>query len=171
MKLTNYCGIDVGKNGGLAVIQGGDMFLHKIPLIGKIVDLHELHNIIRSFTVDYGPHIVCLEDVSSIPGSSAGSNFAFGENKGQLEGLLAGMGASYQKVPPKTWQKVCWEGVPIQKKSCGKKNDTKLTSLIAAKRLFPGETFLASSRSTVPHDGLIDAALIAKYAQIKYGSR
>jgi hypothetical protein len=169
--MINSIALDPGKSGGIAIIKSsGELQMFTIPLIGKIVDLHSMFVIIREL-VELGPHIVCLEDVSSIPGASAGSNFAFGENKGHIEGLLVGMGASYQKVSPKAWQKVCWEGVPLMKKACGKKNDTKAMSLVAAKRLFPGETFLATSRSSVPHDGLVDAALIAKYGQIKYGKQ
>lgn len=164
-----YIGIDVGKSGGIACIDdSGELTLYKIPLIGKEVDLNAMFSLLSVLTA-YGSHIVCMEDVTPIQGSSSGSNFVFGENKGHIEGLLVGMSASYQKVAPKTWQKACWEGVKVQKKSCGKKNDTKATSLIAAKRLFPTESFLATERSSVPHDGLVDAALIAKYAQIKYG--
>lgn len=167
--MINSIGIDPGKSGGICLInEAGDLYTFKIPMIGKLVDLHEMAVIIRNCAA-LKNHMFCLEDVSSIPGASAGSNFAFGENKGHIEGLLVGMGASYQKVAPKAWQKVCWEGVPLMKKSCGKKNDTKAMSLVAAKRLFPGESFLASARSSVPHDGLVDAALIAKYGQIKYG--
>lgn len=164
-----FIGIDPGKSGGMVaidVIENKEWFF-TIPLIGKLMNLHDLGNMISIYTSE--PHLFLLEDVYSIPGASAGSNFAFGENKGHIEGLLVGMGASYQKVAPKAWQKVCWEGVPMMKKSCGKKNDTKAMSLVAAKRLFPGESFLASARSSVPHDGLVDAALIAKYGQIKYG--
>jgi hypothetical protein len=167
-----FCGIDPGKTGGITFIHDGHIQMYTIPLIGKLVDLHEMYNILYAHLIQDGEsHIACLEDVSSIPGASAGSNFAFGENKGHIEGLLVGMGASYQKVAPKAWQKVCWEGVPLMKKPCkgGEKNDTKAMSLVAAKRLFPGESFLASARSSVPHDGLVDAALIAKYGQIKYG--
>ena len=64
-------------------------------------------------------------------------------------------------VVPQTWQKVCWEGVP-------KQDNTKATSLLAARRLFPAEKFLATQKSSVPHDGLVDAALLAKYMEIKY---
>jgi hypothetical protein len=160
-----YLGIDVGKSGGIAIIYDNKLILHTIPLIGKQVDLHTMFRIIKHYvSVD---HIVAMEDVTSLQGVGAKQNFNFGENKGQIEGLLVGMSASYQKVAPKAWQKVIWEGVPIQKKANGS-NDTKATSLLSARRLFPNETFLATPRSSVPHDGLIDAALIAKYLQIKY---
>lgn len=166
----NFIGIDIGKNGGVACIDTeGVLHLHRIPLIGKEVDLTQLFLIIKGhIEMHQLSHIVAMEDVTSLQGVGAKQNFSFGENKGQIHGLLVGMNASYQKVAPKKWQSVCWEGVTIQKKPGGKTNDTKATSLIAAKRLFPGETFLASGRSSVPHDGLIDAALIAKYLQIKY---
>lgn len=48
------------------------------------------------------------------------------------------------------------------------KVDTKATSLLAAKRLFPEETFLATTRSKVPHDGIVDAVLIGLYCVRKF---
>lgn len=48
------------------------------------------------------------------------------------------------------------------------KVDTKATSLLAAKRLFPDETFLATQRSKVPHDGIVDAVLIGLYCVRKF---
>jgi len=38
--------------------------------------------------------------------------------------------------------------------------------LLKARQLWPDETWLASPRCTKPHDGMIDAALIAEYARI-----
>lgn len=48
----------------------------------------------------------------------------------------------------------------------GAKGDTKPRALAKALQLWPGETFLASERCRVPHDGMIDAALIAEYGRI-----
>ena len=45
------------------------------------------------------------------------------------------------------------------------KVDTKATSLTAAKRLWPGDGFLASPKSKVAHDGIVDAMLIAEAAR------
>ena len=84
------------------------------------------------------------------------------EIKGIKQGILVAMEVQYIMVAPKTWQATAWSGVPVQKKSTGK-NDTKATSLLAARRLFPSETFLATERSKVAHDGLVDAALIAHH--------
>jgi hypothetical protein len=162
-----YIGIDIGKNGGVALIdEESNLSMFTIPKIGKEVDLHELKSILEK--VASGLSIVAMENVKALQKVGSTQSFNFGENKGQIEGLLVGLNIRYVKVLPTTWQKVCWEGVPIQKKPGKTSNDTKAMSLIAAKRLFPGEKFLATERSSVPHDGLVDASLIAKYLQIKY---
>lgn len=157
----NYIGIDPGKSGGIAVLNDeGNLTLFPIPKIGTLVDLKAIDLFIGMHTV--GEHICLLEDVHSLPGMSAKSNFVFGENKGQWQGMLTSNHVSYQEVTPKAWQKVAWQGVPVMKKP-NKKTDTKAMSLTAAKRLFPNESFLATERSSVPHDGLVDAALMAYY--------
>mgnify|MGYP003601740295 CR=1 FL=1 len=167
--MTTYIGIDPGKTGGVAaILPDGSLELHTIPLIGKEVDKQALSQIIGSYTK--GPHIFVLEDVHAIPGTSAGTNFAFGNIKGMKEGLLIAHKAVHVLVAPKTWQKTLWMGIPVQKKAAGG-NDTKATSLLSARRWFPTESFLSTSRSSVPHDGLVDAALMAKFAEITYGKK
>jgi hypothetical protein len=57
------------------------------------------------------------------------------------------------------WQKVMLPG-------CAK-GDTKPAALARARQLWPAESWLASPRCSKPHDGMIDAALIAEYGRIK----
>jgi hypothetical protein len=45
------------------------------------------------------------------------------------------------------------------------KGQTKPAALSKARQLWPGETWLATARSSKPHEGLIDAALIAEWAR------
>lgn len=180
-----YIGIDVGKSGGIAVIQDNKLSLYCIPTIKKEVDIDELDKLLFEFKYDIDKEdfidahdcMCVIEDVHSIFGSSAKSNFAFGWIAGILEGLLTANRIPFIKVAPKEWQKEAWRGVSPIKINTGKKLksgepkykiDTKATSLIAAKRLFPNETFLATERSKVPHDGLVDAALMAFYCKMKY---
>jgi len=40
---------------------------------------------------------------------------------------------------------------------------TKVLALAKANELAPDETWLASKRCTTPHDGMVDAFLIARY--------
>lgn len=152
--------VDPGQNGGIALIDHeGAMFVRPMPTAGGRIDIHQLSDLITEH-----PEIrhVFIEDVHAIFGASAGNTFSFGHGLGLIEGCLIAKRLPYTKVPPKVWQKVMFQGVkPIHKKVKGKKKiDCKAMALIAAKRLFPSESFLATERSKVPHDGMVDAALI-----------
>ena len=63
----------------------------------------------------------------------------------------------WERITPQAWQKVMLPGC--------KKGDTKPAALRAAKSIWPHESWLATKRSKVPHDGLVDAALIAEYCR------
>lgn len=171
-----YIGFDVGKNGGIAKISpDGKVEVQIMPLIGKgkgsEIDKKEIANWLGG--MDKSQVVVVIEDVHSIFGTSAGSNFQFGRALGILEGLIEGLQLQYVKVSPKTWQAVCFEGVPVIKKP-GKKEtgrgslDTKAMALVAAQRLYPKVDLRRSLKAEKPHDGIIDALLMAHFARLKY---
>jgi len=54
-----------------------------------------------------------------------------------------------------------WQDVELGKRLA--KGQTKVKALAVANNLWPEEDWLATSRSRIPHDGMIDAALIAHY--------
>ena len=173
-----YIGIDPGSSGGVAYIdtEKNKHAAIKMPVIKSVFDLNEFSKIMRRLLSTDHHHVV-MEDVHSIFGMSAKSNFSFGKNVGNIEGVLASFSAKYTKVTPKVWQAEMWQGINIVKINTGKKTksgnvkyktDTKATSLLAAKRLFPEDDFLASERSSKPHDGIIDALLMAEYAKRKF---
>ena len=168
-----YCGIDVGKAGGLAFLyEDGKLDVHKIPLIADNISITDVNQIIEEYIIDSDGHLICaVEDVHSIFGSSAKSNFQFGRSLGIIEGLVSARRLQWIKVAPKEWQKVSWQGIPIVRKPSDRPGkdgpiDTKAVSLLASKRLFPNESFIPTPRSKKPHDGLIDAALIAYYLKV-----
>jgi len=169
-ELKWYIGIDPGKKGGIfALCENGDYEYIRTPLIGgKVMNIKEAMKFILKFK-DNG-HFA-LELVSSVKGSSAGSNFSFGRNFGQWEGILEALFVKFTEIRPKEWQKISWEGVPIIKKSGGKENNTKATSKIASQRLFPEEEFLATERSSVAHEGVMDGALIAYALKCKLAGK
>lgn len=115
------------------------------------------------------------EDVHALFGSSAKGTFEFGDANGSLRTVLQLLGelrsdcrVRLLTANPKIWQKKAWkpEHIRFQDEvdTLGrKKKDTKATSLAAAKDLFPGVSFVPR-RAKLPHDGLVDAALIAYYA-------
>ena len=159
-----FVGFDPGKKGGIVMMDSNLNIVskHIMPMIGKEYDIQELKNILTN----EGHEIVhlAIENVHAIQGRIGNSsNFNFGMGKGILMGISAGLGIPYTLVNPKAWQKIAWEGVT-------KQSDNKKTSLVAAKRVFPNESFIATSRSRVPHDGLVDAALIAYYIALKFKS-
>lgn len=159
--------IDPGANGGIAVFDDGELTsLHTIPRVKDKIDYNALaFTIINLITEEFCNTTVVLEEVHSVFGSSAKSNFSFGHINGVILGLIVSTGRPYVLVQPKEWQKVVWTNQDkVYKPGKAKKTtDTKATSLLAAKRLFPKTDFRATSRSTTSHDGLIDAALIGKW--------
>lgn len=165
-KQTVYLGIDVGKSGALVAIDDNNniVFKAKVPQIKDKTDLPTLFSYFEDLNEKYNV-VAVIEDVHSVFESSKKSNFVFGEIKGIKLGILISMRIPYAPVQPKEWQSFAW--IPSDKvKKTGKSSiDTKATSLLAAKRLFPRENFLATERSSVPHDGIVDAALMALYCK------
>lgn len=168
-----YVGIDVGGNGGVFAFTDTGMILIKeaIPQIkgGGGVDYRKLATILKNIKgkafIDT-EITVGIEDVHSLYGMSAKSNFSFGHIKGVKIGMLEILGYDYTLVAPKTWQKLIWKDSDIVLKDTGKGKNTKATSLNAAVRIFPDVDFRKSSRATKPHDGIFDAALIAEYMRL-----
>lgn len=151
-------GIDPGLSGGIVMLDDNKQIYFKIvmPVKDGEINSNALKSIMQELTDK--DHIV-IEDVHSIFGASAKSNFMFGKVCGIIQALANTTPATVTLVPPKAWQKKIWEASDIILKN-GKK-DTKKTSLAAATRLAPNVDFRKSERSKIPHDGIVDAYLIA----------
>jgi hypothetical protein len=185
-------GIDIGQNGATAVFLDGkiqEYFLFP-KKEDETLDVTAYSNKLMDICskADTSDIFVVMEDLHSVYGSSAGSNFTFGWNCGATEAVVAVLGIPYKTVQPKVWQKEMWKGVEIVKEisyhkkkkgqpaepkknkdgSIKTKTDTKATSLVAAQQLFPGELFRKSERAKTPHDGIVDAVLMGEYANRKF---
>lgn len=159
-----YIGIDPGADGGIACLhENGDLSLHTMPKIGKEVDLNALYLLLKK----YEDGFFGLENIRPFPGMASSAMGKMMWIKGVKHGIIVSLMVPHELVEAKTWQGVVEKGIPLLKKSNGKR-DTKGMALLAAKRLFPTETFLATPRSSKPHDGLVDAALIAYYLKMKH---
>lgn len=170
----NYGGIDPGKHGGIAILtKNGGLVKSPFPLVGKSgkqeLDLKSLAEYFRTIKINFPDIIFVMEEVHSLFGMSAGTNFTFGWNNGLLIGMLHAMNLPYTLVQPKKWQAEIWTNSDkVLHTVKGKtKTDTKATSSKAAARLYPGVDFTPTARSTKDHDGIVDAALLAKFAQQK----
>jgi hypothetical protein len=76
---------------------------------------------------------------------------------GAIRGVLESRGIRHHRIAPQTWQKAMLGKV--------EKGQTKPAALARARQLWPDEKWLATPRSTKPHEGQIDAALIAEYGR------
>jgi len=179
--MSLICGIDPGKNGGIAFYDtdSKEISLYEIPKVGNQVNMRQLTEIFDT-AWDYEHSHFIMEEVHAIFGSSAKSTFNFGWIFGLLEGIIVGNEHAYSMVKPKDWQKVIFEGIPIirkpSKKMRGKDKktgkmktktvqgspDTKKMAILAVQRLFP---HLDIAKKKKPHDGLVDALLLAEYGR------
>ena len=164
--MKHYLGIDPGKQGAFIVLNEDSEIVELIPmpLLGKEYDKQEIRNIIRSRQFQK----VALENPSVIFGAAKSAVASLMHCVGLIEGILIGTEAPYILVQPKEWQKECWKHVKVQKKSDGKTNDTKATSILAATNLWQSTNFKITNKggkSINYNDGMIDAALLAEYAR------
>lgn len=165
-----YVGIDVGAKGGIALLGEAGNVLHLRPMpsmCGKFniaMTLAALREIDEQAQLHspLGVRLCILEHVGAFPGQGVSSMFSFGYNAGAIEGCISALAWPYQLVRPQLWQKMMHVGIHSAV-------DPKVKSLMAARRLFPKESFLASSRSIKPHDGIVDAVLMAEYARRIHG--
>lgn len=161
-----FIGVDAGLDGAAVAIddRGKIIFQHVMPTLGKEkrqLSLVGLHAIFRSFAECLIPiDSCCLEFVASRPGMGAPSVFKFGRTYGATEALLIANSIPYTLVTPKVWTREMHQGI--------EGDEPKAKSKIAISRLFPEVNLLATERSRVAHDGLIDALLIAEYARRKF---
>jgi hypothetical protein len=149
--------IDPGKSGGYAIL-GEKLEYGKMPISpdGEI-DVRVIESLLKK----HNPDLILLEKVHSIFGTSAKSNFSFGFGNGAIYATCLLQNKQFIMVEPKKWQAVAWQGI-------NKVKDPKKNSLAAAHRLFPEERFLATERSSVAHDGIVDAVLIAYWGKNKH---
>lgn len=169
-KTKVWLGIDPGKSGSVAwVSEDNEVCYFHIPLVGTEVSVVEMKNAFKTIVEEFDIQMCVLENVHSMFQVGAKSNFQFGRVLGMLEALIAAFDIPVVLIPPKKWQKLCHQGVPFMK------DNIKGMSLLAAQRLFPQykfttneSVFFATKRARTPHDGVIDAVLMAFYSKQTY---
>ena len=170
-----YMGVDIGKSGALAIIYpDGEIKTFEMPKIKTELNYHQLNSIIRDMKNEAVSHLgkdayAVFEKLGVIFGSSKQTAFSMGNQAGAVEMSLIANQLPYTKVRAVDWQKAMFQGVEeITKPSkTGKKpvRDTKAMALVAITRIFPELKLTFGTRATVPHDGLVDAVLLAEYAR------
>lgn len=149
-----YIGIDPGKKGAIAIIDGDDVAAVPWDDDGFVrlmrMTKHECG-------MDGEGIIVAVEKVGAVHGNGIVSTFSFGKNAGYIEGVLAALGIPYQLVPPTMWKK--------EFSLIGK---DKKASIDTCKRLFPELNLRRTDKCRTDSDGLAESTLLAEYARRKF---
>ena len=148
-------GIDPGANGAICVLDSQDL-AHVALLDLKKKSITEIYNWLdNEFSDPYFDNAIWIEDIHSMHGMSAKSNFSFGRNIGMLHGMCEVFcsGCPPETVTPKVWQK--FAGVTAKGKAI-KKQVAKI-----AQYLYP-QAELHGKRGGLL-DGRSDALMIAYY--------
>jgi hypothetical protein len=154
-KETAYLGIDPGAKGAFCLL---------VPVTGQVAFKSttdkplDLINWIRQIQLQYELRVIMIEDVHSIFGASANSNFNFGYNVSTVNTISQCSGATVDRITPKRWQ----SSVGVKKK--GKAIKVEVGAI--CERLYP-EVIIRGPRGGLL-DGKSDALLIAHYAFLKY---
>lgn len=139
-----FIGIDPGKGGGIAYIDGTDVDAIKMPEencdIGCFVERLVKHTL----------STIVIEQVHASQQMGVSSAFTFGVEYGRLQGLFAGIGLDLNYVTPQKWQAAL---------NCRTGGDKKISKR-KAEELFPNKKITLATA---------DALLLAYYAWITYG--
>lgn len=154
-------GIDPGKDGGLALLV--DRAIEKLavmPVIkgAKTKKLFDLPTL-RNFVIAWQPDLVAIEKQQALPAKLGGgsANYSRGYALGMLEMLAACQGFRYALIAPRSWQSDVLRDTNT--------TDTKQAALVVAQRLWPNQKWTMTDLARKPHDGVIDACLIAEFAR------
>lgn len=167
-----FLGIDPGMEGAWSVVDedGSPMQRTPTPRVAGSkggVDVKAIVDWLLSLDLpSYKTVVAVFEDVHPLYMVTASSTGKLMESKGQIEGILfsfaalSGANIRIEPLTPKKWQSKVW--TPFDKVMKNGKQDPKGTSIAAAKRIWPAEDFRANPRCRVPHDGIVDATLMAE---------
>jgi crossover junction endodeoxyribonuclease RuvC len=105
--VSRVLGIDPGKQGALAVLDGGELtFVDDMPVVDNRVSGALLADLIDE-VFHYHPddRIAVVESVHSMPKQGVASSFDFGKSYGMVLGVLAHARIRVVHVPSNQWKK------------------------------------------------------------------
>jgi hypothetical protein len=156
-----YIGIDNGLSGGLVALSdhpGPPILSWTMPLKAKAKGNEVAAEFVWDFLDKWDRKTITV--ILENPGKHAKgvlSLCSMWDSFGCIRGILESRGIRHHRIDSQVWQKAMLGKVA--------KGQTKPAAYARARQLWPDEDWLATPRSKTPHDGLIDAALIAEYAR------
>lgn len=163
-----YLGVDPGLDGSFAVVSGDEItYKLVIPTLrfttkaGKTKTEIDRDGVL-SFLSTLPPHThVAIEEVQAYRKQNITATCTTCRNYGILLMALTVAHMYITEVPANVWQE--YHGIVSVKK--GKGETTKQQAYKIAQAKYPHVDFRKSGRAQKPHDGIVDAALIAEYCQ------
>jgi len=155
---------DPGITGGYAVLDGFISIARgRMPIDKNLKNKKSTINLaeVSRLIIEHKPDVVVLERQAPRPGEGVSSAWTSGYNFGLLFAMAFIVVKNVALVAPRSWATKLHDPESTLE-------DAKARSLEVAKKFFPLEDFLATERSSKPHEGIIDALLIA-YWYKEYG--
>lgn len=159
MKRVNILGIDPGKEGGLVLLSSdGNILGQQVMPIGEdeCLDKTAIHDLFFEWWT-WDEFHVFMERVIPFALNAKGA-LNFGRQLGMLEYFFWKYAYPVTFVEAAKWSKEIHQGIDSNLKA-------KAKSMIATERLFPKADLRATEKSKKPHEGLVDALLIAEYGR------
>lgn len=155
-------GIDNGLDGGLVAISqhtGGIISKTIMPTMHRAgkreVNTLEIYKWVTGL---HTPFCIAIEEpLKHAPSSQAVRSMAI--SFGKILGMAECKDWNIQCVEVRKWQKGMLGSIP--------QGHTKKAALALATKIAPDECWRKSKRASIPHDGMIDAFLIARYVREK----
>lgn len=154
-KLLAYIGIDPGAKGSFCLLVPETKQVMFKPTTDKPVDIFKWFGDIQK---EFNLVVTMIEDVHSIFGVSAKSNFNFGYNVGLVNIIPSCAGSMVDRIQPKKWQK------QIGVKTKGKLIKKEVAEI--CERLYPNVDIRGPRGGLL--DGLSDALMVAHYASLTH---
>ena len=150
IKEKAVAGIDPGNAGGIAIIEGNNLYTFKMP--DTYADIYEM---LKGLQEDFNIVIAFLERVGTgVPGQSSKATATFARHNGHLEMALYALGIQTEEVTPQKWQKFYSNQIGSSKGLTKTEWKNKLKGL--AQRLYPTEKVTLNTA---------DAILLAHYGK------
>ncbi|MFW9871906.1 MAG: hypothetical protein ACFFG0_02315 [Candidatus Thorarchaeota archaeon] len=148
-----FCGIDPGKKGGIALIDEDRRATSiEMPFKGGLLDIKKIKSLIEI------SDIVFIEEPIAMPKQSIKTARSSFTDYGKLLAIIEICGVPYQEIKPSIWKK---EYHLIKK--------DKKASVDLASQMFPNIIFFTERGRMM--DGKAEALLLADYALRKYNKK
>lgn len=151
------CGIDVGLNGGVAVIHGKQLYTWAMKELGFLESMRQIAVYRDDLVLDNKFFKVFIEKPSMRPGNARGSDTTAFKNYGYLLGCLEMAGFEPIEVLAQSWQKP----LKLKHKSGTRAHKQEIAS--RARELWPDHEFNGPRGGLL--DGVTDAVMIAEYGK------